>query len=92
MSRLQPGQTPGQPIMARSKSLPKTPEIPPVDHEPDLAVVCDRCGYSKIDGQPIAYAKARVYVRRGTLNLCGHHLRTIVPILLERGYYFRSLV
>jgi len=89
MGKLQPSGTPGRPIMARGSRTPPKPENKPekCDNKP-----CDSCGYSTIDGQPIAYAKARVYVRNGTLYLCGHHLKNHLPYLLECGYYFRSLV
>ena len=92
MGRLQSGQTPGSPIMKPPDKPSVKQAAPQLDPEPYGHEWCDKCGYSTIDGQPIAAAKARVYVRNGVIHLCGHHLRINVPLLLERGYYFRSLV
>jgi len=89
MPRLQPGQTPGHPIMQRPEPPVKKPE-----EKPEVAgyKACDQCGYSRIDGQSIARAQSRVYVRRGTLYFCEHHLQANLPYILEHGYYFRRLV
>ena len=88
MGKLTPGATPGQPIMQRPAPQPKKVEKKPGTTE---YKACDQCGYSEIDGQPIARAQARVYVRRGTLYLCEHDLQANLPYILEHGYYFRRL-
>ena len=89
MGKLQPGHTPGQPIMQRTRPQPKK-----VEEKPETAEykACDNCGYSEIDGQPIARAMARVYVRSGSLYFCEHDLQANLPYILEHGYYFRRLV
>jgi len=47
---------------------------------------CDKCGYSEVDGQPIAYAKYQIEVPGGTLYFCGHHFRTYSPKFMDEGY------
>jgi hypothetical protein len=47
---------------------------------------CDACGYSKIDGKPIAYAKYQIEVTGGDLYFCGHHFREYSTLILTEGY------
>ena len=47
---------------------------------------CDMCGYSEVDGQPIARAKYQIEVEGGTLYFCGHHFREYSDLILSAGY------
>lgn len=47
---------------------------------------CDRCGYSEVDGKPIAHAKYQIEVLGGDLYFCGHHFREYSTHFLDKGY------
>jgi len=47
---------------------------------------CDRCGYSEIDGFPIAHAKFQIEVPGGDLYFCGHHFRKYSSRFFDKGY------
>ena len=47
---------------------------------------CDKCGYSKVDGFPIARAKYQIEVPGGDLYFCGHCFREYSTGILDKGY------
>lgn len=47
---------------------------------------CDRCGHSKIDGQPVAHARYVIKTPLGDIYLCGHHFRKHREHIAERAY------
>lgn len=47
---------------------------------------CDACGYSKIDGKPITWAKFRIATKAGVLFLCGHHFHKHRLHIFTRAY------
>jgi hypothetical protein len=48
---------------------------------------CDQCGYSAIDGKPIARALWKVGIPRvGVLYFCGHHFREYSLSFMAHNY------
>lgn len=77
---------------------PPKPRPPKVKAKPEPTPIvvavyraCDRCGYSKIDDQPIARATHQFETERGSLYLCGHHFREHSEKILFKGYPVREV-
>lgn len=79
--RPQPYQSPG--IMAPAVRKTKKAAAVIVRH---VWRACDRCGYSEIDGQPIARAKYQIEVSGGDLYFCGHHFREYSTLIMMACY------
>lgn len=47
---------------------------------------CDACGYSKVDGHPITWARFRIATKAGVLYLCGHHFHKHRLHIFTRAY------
>lgn len=89
MGKLTPSGTPGRPKV----NAPKAPMASPVNKpDKDPWIACDHCGHCQSDGQPIAQAQFRIYVKRGSLYFCGHHFQVHAPHILLHNYHFRRLI
>jgi hypothetical protein len=85
MSRLSAGQPgPASPASVPVKVVKKAAAKLPLKLRPWRA--CDQCGYSKVDGQPIARAKVQVEVIGGTLYFCQHHFDIHHDEFMLAGY------
>ena len=67
------------------------PERPKAKREakrvlPFISHDCDRCGYSSMDGGPIARANYKITTPAGDLYLCKHHYEVHEPVLSEAGH------
>ena len=53
---------------------------------PSERVACDRCGYSKSDGNLVSYARFRIHVGDHELHFCAHHWYKYRFHILEHAY------